>query len=969
MSDSNRHDGSDFYREYNLVQSRSTITTKEPAAHQNAALVKLRSWYSSSSAEPQGAILVLPTGAGKTFTAGHFTCRDPLSHGFKVLWLAHSHHLLKQALDCFDGLVPLILEPKSRLAIRVVSGASEHFPVHSILATDDVVVASLQVISKAMIKEHESLNRFLQSANGKLFVIFDEAHHSPAPTYRRLLQHLRERCPEMRLLGLTATPTYTNEKKRGWLLKLFPQGIVHQETPQELMAADVLAKPVIEEARTSIKPEFSDQQYAKWVGTNRDIPEDTILYLAENRTRNEYIAGYYLKHRERFGKTLIFADRWTQCETICTLLASRGVRADAVYSRVASTSGTPEDRNRRTPSENAKTLQKFRDGELDVLINIQMLTEGTDVPDVNTVFLTRQTTSSILLTQMIGRALRGPKFGGTEKAYIVSFIDDWKQRIHWAAYEPITGQAIDGSAQEYGKRPPIQLLSIDLIRRLARQMDSGINMNPAPFRSFLPLGWFRVEFDAQVQGKDDVEDIEPVRQLILVYEQEKPQFDGFINAIKGENLHDFEESSVQLDDVRSRLEGWEGRFFTEAAHRLGLTLVNDMFSIVRHMAQNDNEPPTFFPFESRKEHDLDSVAGNFIKQGLSPTAISQSLKVEFGRQDRFWGAIYPSYQLFKSHYDACNNRILEALEHKSDPDDYRPHEYVRPEAIPDREPSEELKQQVKSRDQYRCLCCGCTEKRWLQVDHIASSYTGGKNHLDNLQTLCKMCNVAKGTDTIRFRINQTPLRTSPSQVFPLRPPTGDRVKVPKQWEMCIRRWVNLNYQCAAAHEVEVGEKGERLRVWAIRLFPGNDPKWLTPHIAALVSLIRETRQEAGYTAAPDRITINEPKPIVEPQVREENLTALDDVLRKIEEIEGFRVCISNHDGRKVRGDWAKDIQPYPYKYAWNGAKTVSAWKNSRFFKNYPVISDQGFQVDLIDGSGNRCAGQSKLKTVRESYSN
>ena len=41
-----------------------------------------------------------------------------------------------------------------------------------------------------------------------------------------------------------------------------------------------------------------------------------------------------------------------------------------------------------------------------------MLTEGTDVPDVDTVFLTRQTTSKILLTQMIGRALRGPKFGG-----------------------------------------------------------------------------------------------------------------------------------------------------------------------------------------------------------------------------------------------------------------------------------------------------------------------------------------------------------------------------------------------------------------------------------------------------------------------------------------------------------------------------------------------------------------------------
>ena len=66
-----------------------------------------------------------------------------------------------------------------------------------------------------------------------------------------------------------------------------------------------------------------------------------------------------------------------------------------------------------------------------------MLTEGTDVPEAQTVFLTRQTTSRILLTQMVGRALRGPRFGGTPDAYIVSFIDDWKQRIHWATYDQL----------------------------------------------------------------------------------------------------------------------------------------------------------------------------------------------------------------------------------------------------------------------------------------------------------------------------------------------------------------------------------------------------------------------------------------------------------------------------------------------------------------------------------------------------
>jgi len=50
-----------------------------------------------------------------------------------------------------------------------------------------------------------------------------------------------------------------------------------------------------------------------------------------------------------------------------------------------------------------------------VLINIKILTEGTDIPDVQTVFITRETTSDIRLTQMIGRALRDPRMGGQKK--------------------------------------------------------------------------------------------------------------------------------------------------------------------------------------------------------------------------------------------------------------------------------------------------------------------------------------------------------------------------------------------------------------------------------------------------------------------------------------------------------------------------------------------------------------------------
>ncbi|WP_418888721.1 DEAD/DEAH box helicase family protein [Methanothrix soehngenii] len=74
--------------------------------------------------------------------------------------------------------------------------------------------------------------------------MFDEAHHAPAPSYRKLLTSLRDRCKDMLLLGMTATPLYSNEKLQGWLNKLFPQGILYQVTPQYLMAQGILAQPV-----------------------------------------------------------------------------------------------------------------------------------------------------------------------------------------------------------------------------------------------------------------------------------------------------------------------------------------------------------------------------------------------------------------------------------------------------------------------------------------------------------------------------------------------------------------------------------------------------------------------------------------------------------------------------------------------------------------------------------------------------
>ena len=195
-------------------------------------------------------------------------------------------------------------------------------------------------------------------------------------------------------------------------------------------------------------------------------------------------------------------------------LENRGIRAGVVYSGAKSSEG----KKVRKQDENARILEAFRRKDFDVLINIKMLTEGTDIPDVQTVFITRETKSDVLLPQMIGRALRGPRMGWTEKAYVVAFIDIWKYEIKWAGYGQILPEIADNDASKsYGLSP--QVILTDLVRKLAQQMDIAIDNLTGLFLTLLPLGWYKVEFKTVAKRSEDVENLvlyNPTCSLIII---------------------------------------------------------------------------------------------------------------------------------------------------------------------------------------------------------------------------------------------------------------------------------------------------------------------------------------------------------------------------------------------------------------------------------------------------------------------
>ena len=297
------------------------------------------------------------------------------------------------------------------------------------------------------------------------------------------------------------------------------------------------------------------------------------------------------------------------------------VRADVVYAHIDADPGSVEGRNRRSRDENAAVLKKFRDNELDVLINVRMLTEGTDVPDVQSVFLTRQTTSPILLRQMVGRALRGPNFGGTATANIVLFMDEWREAIQWAEFDELWDEGTNEAKIEPRKRLPLQLVSIELIRSLARQMESG-EIAPPSFLELLPLGWYVPEFDVEVSGSDDTEHVRP---MVLVYGDEKEHYDAFLKQVAKVDLSRFADPGLQYDAVETQIEDWRNKSFTgerNQASGLGMNL----FHFVRHLAQTGGQSPPFFPFEHRDEHDLTPIAKVAASEDWGPTRTRQNLE-------------------------------------------------------------------------------------------------------------------------------------------------------------------------------------------------------------------------------------------------------------------------------------------------------------------------------------------------------
>lgn len=824
-----------------LVYNNPNYTPKDPFLHQRDAFDALNNVFTFPAEGYKGGLLVLPTGAGKTFTAVNWICRNVLPRKIKVLWLAQSSYLLEQAGKAFCENALAIPYGRKSLNIRVVSSSPSHSKPATIKTTDDVLIVTTQTAIKNFNSNPEDLSgkkvetRFKEfiknNINDSLFVVLDEAHHAPAYGCRNLLSSISEMVQDLYILGLTATPTYTDKRTRGWLSKIFDRGIIYEATKAGLIAQDILAKPKYLEKSTGREFEIDDKLYDRLVREHRDLREDIIEKLASDSPRNDFIINDYIDNKNIYGKTIIFSDRWFQCEYIKTKLIDKGIKAEAVYSMEDANLGSAELRNKRTSTDNERILKDFSDGKYDVLVNVRMLTEGVDVPDVKTVMLTRQTTSSILMTQMIGRALRGKKAGGGSKkseANIVLFIDNWKGLINdvWAHFE---GGLENIPPIVRGYRP-LEYISIDLIDKVSRQIDNCLNYTPVPFLEYVPVGWYQTEITVGL--KDDAnkkEEMQSFVEYVMVYNKTKDKFDRFINDLINKIPPQWADESIDEGSVIiPQIQDWikENDYFKLDEDNMGGNLIDYLVKIVRHIAQN-GDAPNYHSFDERNLYDLDKLVGQLANK----TSFEQHhlLKAEFDKPGNLWRIFYRDFYRYKTAYDGALNRYL----YKTlNGENFKPPKEEINQV--DLELTEEEKKQIKIRDE-RCLCCYRNGRGTiLQVDHVIPIFMGGAANVENSQTLCKECNRQKGTNSINFRSNTTPL-ANPKELK-LYPPQGKESPL-----HTLARTINLFYHCQAVLDINASERrnGKNYSKWEVKLYQGNSPGWLIDHKTELIKYIQK----------------------------------------------------------------------------------------------------------------------------------
>ncbi|MCA9709341.1 MAG: DEAD/DEAH box helicase, partial [Myxococcales bacterium] len=322
-----------------------------------------RSIHAAYRAGRRRVLVSLPTGTGKTVVFAQFPRFFRMKN--RLLVLAHREELLEQAREKFQAVHPELRVEIEQAGRRASDEAQ-------------VVIASVPTLGRGRGERLARLRR-----EDFFLVVVDEAHHAVAGSYLRIFDHfgLREPGTPRMLVGFTATPYRSDKQGLGEVF----EDVVFRRDLRQMIREGYLSRMRGWRISTDVDLDGVRVRHG-------DFVESQLASVVNVALRNEAVVKAYLDFAPG-RRAVTFCADVAHAQAMAAAFGRAGVPAAALWGAM------PREQRQAT-------LAAFSRGDLAVLTNCMVLTEGFDEPRVDCVLLARPTKSRLLYVQMVGRGTR-----------------------------------------------------------------------------------------------------------------------------------------------------------------------------------------------------------------------------------------------------------------------------------------------------------------------------------------------------------------------------------------------------------------------------------------------------------------------------------------------------------------------------------------------------------------------------------
>jgi superfamily II DNA or RNA helicase len=318
----------------------------------------MKEWIEKALRLHRSVMAQMPTGTGKTYlltaVIDSFVSNNPME---KVWIVAHRRELVSQ-----------------------IDETVRKFHSYSASNTSSLL-SSVKAMSIQWLMRHYDE---IEEEPG--MIVIDEAHHALAKTY----QGMWERFPNAKFLGLTATPCRLNGKG---FTDLFDVLVQSWSVPEFISKGRLATYDFVSIKSDGVTQRLIDSLQKR--GADGDYQNKEMDMLLNKKPSIERL----YQSLEEFGKDrkgIVYAININHAQKITKLYQEHGVKAIAIDSKTPAT-------------ERQQDIEAFKKGDIQVLVNVDIFSEGFDCPDVEFVQLARPTLSLAKYLQMVGRGLRVAK--------------------------------------------------------------------------------------------------------------------------------------------------------------------------------------------------------------------------------------------------------------------------------------------------------------------------------------------------------------------------------------------------------------------------------------------------------------------------------------------------------------------------------------------------------------------------------